>query len=313
MGKEIVDLQVPAPKGVEKVTTPEEKKKTVAERITAVEEDAMVLEATKKAHGGGEGGGGPVESLATQIVTKSMDTQTKLIETMGTNTKELEKKVDAANESAATMQFQLLQQQMGQLQQAQKKTDDSAKEALGAGAPKSAFEHYNSVKGELEKLVSAVKAAEPAPQPQQGMSDSTQIRLKELEMDQQRVLAQITADNTRAQNAFNLKLAEFQDNKEIRRMEYQDKKGFRTEGMQGVTDLVAALGAGLEKNGRPVNQGDTGTSEKVAGSEEAEMGAYISSFKCAVCGEDVPVQAGKGTAICPNPECNAGFTIKDKE
>jgi len=312
--KKLVDLQVPKVKGgLSNVENQTEKKPDLVTRIKEAREDALVEKAVTQVFGldnKAEAAEKP-ESLASQIVTKSMETQTTLIKQMGEDTKELKKEVDAANKSASEMQYALLSQQLTQIQTAQAKADESAKAALGAGAPKDAFGFYAQVKGELEKLTS--KVTTPAAVTQTGMSDETQMRRKELELEQQRVLAQITSDNTKAQQEFSLKLAEFQDNKEIRRMEYADKKSFRTEGLQGVTDLVAAIGAGITQQGGPTEEDTEVAMEhptKVGASKD--KGAYINSFKCSLCGGEVPVNDGQEMATCPNPECNASFTIKDK-
>ncbi len=317
MSKEIVNLNVPKVKGVSTVTNPGNEKKGFAQELLETTQEAVKTKAAAQVLGIDIAPAAPVskevetkeDPLATQIVTKSMETQTRLIENMEKQTFELQKEVKAANQSASEMQFALLQQQLTQIQTAQAKTDESAKAALGAGAPKSAFEHYNSVKGELQKLISDLpqQRAEAAPA---GMSDATTIRLKELEFEQSRALAQITADNTRAQQAFNLQLAEFSDNKELKRMEYQDKRAFRQEGLAGITDLVSAIGQGIKEGGGPgvETEETTATPKKVA--EGADMGAFISSFQCSVCGTEVGVKEGDETAKCPNSECNAGFTIK---
>jgi len=311
--KELVNVNVPKPKGVEEVKAPEEKKKTVGERIAEAEEDAAVLEATKKAHGLGQSGGAlPEPSIQSQIVTNAMNMQTKAIENMDKRAETLEGEIKIANKAASDMQFQLLQQQLTILQEAQVKSNEAAKEAMAAGAPKDAFGYYGQVKGELEKLVQSLPKPE-ATAGHPGMSDATQIRLKELELQQQQVLSQITADNTRAQQQFQIQMLEFADNKEVRRMDYHDKKHFREEGLHGVTDLVAALGAGVSQGGGPGNPGETAqeTTRKV--SEEQEAGAYVSSFTCGVCGGKVSVQDGQEVATCPNPDCNATFAIKAKE
>lgn len=309
--KELVNVNVPKPKGVEEVKAPEEKKRTVGERIIEAEEDALVHEATKKAHGLGEGSGGQEPSIQTQIVTNAMNMQTKAIENMDKRAGVLEGEIKIANKAASDMQFQLLQQQLTILQEAQQKSNEAAKEAQAAGAPKDAFGYYIQVRDHLEELVKKVtpsKEEAAAATQKPGMSDATQIRLKELELQQQQVLAQITADNTRAREQFQLQMAEFTDNKEIRHLEYQDKKHFREEGLHGVTDLVEAIGAGVSQKGGPA-----GVTTAKPEAEEAEAGAYISSFKCSVCGGEVPVGEGQTVAQCPNPECGASFQIKAKE
>ncbi len=308
--KELVDVKVPKPKGVEDVTAPEQRRKPVGDRIIEAEEDALVHDATMKAHGRGQGEGGEQQpSIQSQIVTNAMNMQTKAIENMDKRAGVLEGEIKVANKAASDMQFTLLQQQLTILQDAQVKSNEAAKEAQAAGAPKDAFGYYAQVRDHLEDLVKKVTPAKEETTAQQpGMSDATQIRLKELEFAQTQVLAQITADNTRAREQFQLQMLEFNDNKEVRHLEYQDKKHFRQEGMQGVSDLVTALGAGVSQKGGP----DGETTEAPEKTEE-EAGAYISSFKCGVCGGEIPVQDGQSVAKCPNPDCNATFTIKAKE
>ena len=308
----IEDANVPKPKGVGKVDNPVESKPDFADRIIEAKEKAVIAQVVGNTLNPGGDGGSQKEDLATQIVTKSMDTQNKLIENMDKKTERMETKVEEANKSVASMQFELLQDQMSQLKETQKEAITAVKEAQAAGAPKDAFGYYTQVSGELEKLVRKVAPAQKAETEQKpGMSDTTQIRLKELELQQQQVLAQITADNTRAHEQFQLQMLEFKDNKEVRHMEYEDKRNFRQEGMQGVTDLVNAIGAGVSEKGGPGS--DTKVTKKPgqqSQGEEAEAGAYVSSFKCGVCSAEVPVEEGQTVAKCP--DCGAGFSIKAK-
>ena len=324
MSKEIVNLKVPKVKGVSTVTNPGNDKKGFAQELLETTQEAVKTKAAAQVLGinlneGASAAAAAAENkddpLATQIVTNAMNQQTKAIENMDRRADKLEGKVEEANKSVASMQFELLQDQMKQLRQMQIDANEAAKEALAAGAPKDAFGHYNQVKGELETLVKGIKAVEPNPVVQAGMSDATQIRLKELEFRQNQALNQITADNTRAREAFQLQLAEFQDKKELRRLEYQDKRHFREEGIQGVSDIVAALGAGISQSGGPTGTEETMTArpKRGGGGGEEAMGAYVSSFQCSVCNSDVPVAEGELSAKCPNPDCNATFTIKSKE
>ena len=312
--KELVNVSVPKPKGVEEVTAPEGKKKTVGERIIEAEEDALVHEATKKAHGLGQGGQGSVaeqpDSLAPQIVTNSMKQTADAVKEMKDNEKDLQKEIKEANAAVGQMQNIMTQELLTRIEKAQTKLDESAKVAQGVGAPQTAFDGYKQVKGELSSLVGEIQKSQSGVETQQpGMSDATQIRLKELELQQQQVLAQITADNTRAHEQFQLQMLEFKDNKEVRHLEYENKSHFRQEGIQGVSDLVNALGAGVSQKGGPGS--NPGSTVKEQAGEEAEAGAYISSFKCGVCAADIPVEAGQTVVKCPG--CGAGFSIKAKE
>lgn len=307
--KELVDVNVPKPKGVGEVKVPEEKKKTVGERIIEAEEDALVHEATKKAHGLGQGSGEHPDSLAVQIVTNSMKQQADAVKEMRENEKGLQNEIKEANVTVGQMQMAMSQDLLNRIEKAQTKLDESAKTAQATGAPVSAFDGYKQVKEELSTLVGEIQKAQPGVETQKpGMSDATQIRLKELEFQQTQVLAQITADNTRAREQFQLQMLEFKDSKEIRRLDYENKTRFREKGLEGFSDLVNALGAGVSQKGGP--EGATAARPET---EEAEAGAYISSFKCDMCGGQIPVEDGDTVAKCPNPDCNATFTIKAKE
>ncbi len=311
----IEDANVPKPKGVEEVKVPEANKKTVSDRIVQVQEDALVTEATKQAYGlgGGQGGGEQPESLAVQIVTNSMKQQQEAVKDMKDDTKVLQGELKEANAAVGQMQTVMFQDLLTRIEKAQTKLDASAETAKSTGAPVSAFEGYREVKGELSSLVGEIQKNQPNAETQKtGMSDATQVRLAEIALQQQQVLSQIAADSKRADKQFELQMAEFKDNKDIRLLDYKDKRHFREEGLQGVTDLVAALGAGVSGKGGPGNnpQGDKVTQQSE--SEEAEAGAYISSFKCGVCGNDIGVQEGQTVVKCPNPDCGASFTIKAK-
>lgn len=309
----LTDVNVPDAKGVSKLTNQgEQPKPALAAQIKEMNEDAILAKATQQAYAAvgvpvpGADAQKKEDPLATQIVTKSMENQNKLMENMQKTTLQLQEEVKIAQKSANDMQFQLLQNQMTQLQNAQVSAES-------AGAPKSSFEHYVQVKDELGKLLGDIEKREPAPQ-QVGMSDATQIELKKLELQQNQALAQIQADNTLAQNAFNLKMQEFEENKATRRLEYEDKKTFRTDGMQGLTDLVTAIGAGISQKGGPTSEvSEEVTQEPAKRVREEVMGAHMYSFKCGYCKTEVPVRDGQEAVTCPNPECSAVFTIKAQE
>ena len=315
----IEDVNVPKPGEVSTVNKQEpEQKKSLAQELIEDQKEAIRLKATSAALGiplgSGEEGGGQQPSIQSQIVTNAMNAQNKLIENMDAKTEKMEAKVEEANESVSTMRFALLQDQMVQLKETQKEAIAAVKEAQAAGAPKDAFGYYSQVSGELAKLVEKIKPAKEAAtatSQQPAMSEATQVRLKELELKQQQVLAQITADNTRAREQFQLQMLEFTDNKEIRHLEYQDKTRFRQEGIQGVNDLVAALGAGVSQKGGPGSNPGSTVNEQASEGKEAEADAYISSFKCGVCAADIPVESGQTVVKCPG--CGAGFSIKAKE
>lgn len=301
----IVDVNFPKPKEVSKMSQDEKKKPTLAEQLEEVQEKAILGKAASNILNAGTSSEG--ESLATSIVTKSMETQSELLKQMREDASGLKKEVKEANQAASNMQWELLQKTLEDIKEAQRKADESAKAAAAAGAPKDAFGYYNQVKEELSKLVQSLPQKEPAPQNAGGMSDATQIRLKELELEQLRILEEIRQENQRANQEFQLKLAEFSDNKELRKMEYEDKRRFRQEGLQGLTDFATAIGASISaERGVPAE-----TSEEVARPSRVKTGkeetAYIGAFDCAECGKEVLVTAGQNIATCPG--CGAKYTV----
>ncbi len=308
MGK-IVDFNFPKPKEVSNMSQEEKKKVPFAQELIETQQEAIKTKAAAQVLGVDLGADAKKseDSITTTIVTKAMDTQDKAIQRMESDAKELKDEVKEANQAVANMQWELLNEKLGRIEEAQKKSDESAKNAAAAGAPKDAFGYYNQVKDELGKLVQSLPQKEPAPQHGGGMSDATQIRLKELELEQVRILEEIRQENQRANQEFQLKLAEFSDNKELRKMEYEDKRRFRQEGLQGLTDFATAIGASISaERGVPAE-----TSEEVARPSRVKTGkeetAYIGAFDCAECGKEVLVTAGQNIATCPG--CGAKYTV----
>ena len=132
-------------------------------------------------------------------------------------------------------QFQRLTEMAQRIEEAQVKVDTAAKEALGAGAPKSAFGYYNQVKEEIDRMVKSI-------QPQLAMSDATQIKLKELELEQARVLAQISTDTLKSNQVFDGLVMIFREYVESKRAEGQRKVANQVEIIRGISDLVAVIG-----------------------------------------------------------------------
>lgn len=320
--KQPIIVTVPPARGVSMVS-PEETNKdkkeqtppNLADRINQRVEEAIEAKATAAAYGinineavnkkTDEGQG-----LATSIVTNAMQTQEKAIERMQSDAKELKEEIKEANAAAARAEYSLLNEKLDRIQDAQKKSDESAKKAAEAGAPRSSFDVYYEVKGALDKMVSDMRANQPvqAAQPSTANELSVQIELKKLELEQQRVLGEISANAKASDREFELKIRQFSADENYRKLEYEDKKNFRQQGLQGLTDIIGAFGAGI---GRDMGEPGQETVIEPQPGEGEEMGAYITSFPCSVCGEPVNVEPGSAIARCS--DCGATFSIKPKE
>jgi len=152
--------------------------------------------------------------LATQIVLKAMDMQEKA-------TARLEAEVKEGRQSAADYHYHILGEQLERIQEAQNRVDAMAKEAL---ASRTSMDSKRMIVEQLSELVAAIGSGLALPR-KEGMSDETQIRLKELELEQARVLAQITADSAREKQQLDLLVAVFRQYQEIARMTLVDLNG----------------------------------------------------------------------------------------
>lgn len=291
----------------------ENKKVPFAQELLESQQEAIKTKATAQALGvdlGGDDKKGSEDNLATTIVTKAMESTEKSIDRMTKNTEKLEGEVKTANQAVAEMQWQLLSETLKRIEETQKRADESAQKAAAAGAPKDAFGYYHQVKEELQTLVKDIPQQQPQPQTG-GMSESTQVRLKEIELEQMRILEEIRQENLRANQEFQLKLQEFQDNKEIRRLEYDDKRRFREDGLHGVTDIVMAISNGISaERGAPAdNIEEPARPSRVKSDLEGEE--IIGSFECNECGKEVTITAGETIATCPG--CGSKYSVEHKE
>lgn len=137
-------------------------------------------------------------------------------------------------------QFQRLQQQMNQIQEDQKRMGETVKAARGASGPGDDFTAYYRVKGEIDRIMEVIK-------PHLALSDATQIKLKELELQQQRELSRAEADNTRSKQLFDMVTVLGRDYMEMKRAEIRNKESLQAETIQGLSDLVAAIGAVVDR------------------------------------------------------------------
>ncbi len=208
--------------------------KTIAERIEEAAVEVSKLKATAKAFGIDLRETTKRETpLATQIVVKAMESQENAIKDMKGKTQELQREVKEATQNTSEIQLQLLTDMVKRLEAAQKR----AGEAETAG-PKDAFTHYREIKSEVELFMRTLRP--------QGMSDATQIKIKELELQQQRELSRAEADNCRSKQLFDMVMVLGRDYMELKRVERQSREAFRAETIQGLSDLVAAIGEALK-------------------------------------------------------------------
>ena len=285
--------------------------KVVEARERAAE--MRVVEQTLGISGPGAGGG---ESLAASVVTGAMGQQKILFDAFQAQIAQANLQLSEAKAERERAQTELYNEKVVILRAEREKLDDAAEAAKGAGAPKSQMDIYREIRKEIDGEIGELKKDAPKVEGVQAMSADTIITLKKLELDQAMTLAKITADAQSQQNEFMLKMKEFDENAQRRWAEYKDSRDFRREGMDGVQDLVHAIGDGIAQDRKGAGGGDgskiTGKGEKKsAPDQEEKVGAFITSFPCSQCEEKVEVDEKAGKGVCPG--CGAEYAIRSTE
>ena len=191
---------------------------------------------------------------------------------------------------------QLYQHQLDTIKEAEARVQMAAAKIEG-GQSKSAMDVFRDVKSELDKIMEELPKPPSPPQP--GVSEDTQIKLKQMELDQAKVLFELQSGAEQQRKQWDLKLREFDEETKHRWAEYRDTKEFRNKGIEGFSDLITSIGASITK-------------ERTGGSEGPHLEATVSSFPCQVCGTEIEVEPGAASVNCPNTECHASYDIKER-
>lgn len=276
----------------------EKEKPSLADKILAHKERMKEAELVTQASDEGEGGKG--ESLATTIVTKSIDATDKAVARLNEDTATLKKEIAEGRLEAQNNWKLFIDEKLERIKDAEAQAAKSAQKAGEAGAPPDVFAVYDKVQGELAKLLASQPP--PAAEAQTGIKDETRITLARMELDQTRVLAEIQAQQQQHQQEFAIRMAEFTEESKRRWAEYNDGKRFKEQGLSGFQDLAAAIGAGIRQ--------DQGEAAGIA--EESSLEASLGSFPCQFCHTNIEVPPGTQKVVCPNEECGATFNLKGK-
>lgn len=288
-----------------------EKEPSLAEEVLGLQKEAVKIAATRQALGLEVPSVRPAESLASTIVTKSMDATDNAIRRLNEESAGLRKEILELQKQSFEHQNAFFNERMERIQDLNARVEAAAQNAQNAGAPKSAFENYKEVKAELAGVVSELV---PPRTTQSGVSDEVAIALKKMEIDQQRLMEQMRQDSVRQDRQFTLQLKQFDEESRRRWAEYQDTKTIRTDAMEGLQDVLGSLGKSLrvktedaEENSHPAASG-AGMNSATPG--ETSISGSIAEFPCQFCKTKVPVEKGDTVVTCPNSECGAKYEIK---
>ena len=288
-----------------------EKTPSLADKLLAAQEKAAEARIVLDTLGVGAGGVSPqaqqphvesVEGVNTKIIKDTLGMQKDALKSMADARKLTEEslaKADTAKNEALT---QLYSHQLNTIREAEARAQAVIQQSQTTEPPKSPFDTYREIRG----IVNELKEEMPKPGPAIAVSDEVQIKLKQMEFDFQRQLAQMQAENTRAQREWDIRFLEFKENREQRIIEYQDKKRFREDGLAGLQDLVGAIGSGIVKEQGAAQAPITA---QAPGEEGVPIQTKITKFPCQFCQSPITVATGATHVVCPNEKCAAEFDI----
>ncbi len=262
----------------------------------------------------------PQEPIATTIAVKAMEAGDKALGRMLEGEENLRKEIGELKKEAQQNMNKFLETSLARAQDIENRAKEMAAKALGEGAPEDkVISHYRQIKG----LVQELDAERPATAPS-STDAHVQIELKKLELESARLLHQMSEDAAERGRKFELEIAQLKDNKDFKLMEYQDKKDFRKDGMEGLKGLVSAVdqarreeaGAKGPSGGAVAVSSEVSAEEPAAapalpagGEQKPARSAALVRFPCAACGAkiDVPDVDHEQSVDCPG--CHAEYRV----
>lgn len=265
------------------------------------EEQKTEQEIVKKTFGiGGQSGEGT--SLPAIIVTKAMDSHEKAVERAEAATTGLKDEIKTAQGDAAQAKEALVQVQIDQIGKMITTMNDTLKEIKAGAAPKSVPQIINDAK----ELMATLQPTSTQPTLPTGDSRLT-LDLQTMRQTHEIAMKQLDIQLQQMSQAFQLSIAEFNENTSQRWAEYKDSKEFRAKGMEGFSDLIASVGSSITKE----RTGGSISKERTGGSEEPHLEASMSLFPCQACGTPIEIKPGATKIKCSNEDCGAEFDIKE--
>jgi len=277
---------------------------SLAARIKAAQDDALVMKATAQAYGLNEvkvdTGGHKGESEAPSVVSAAMTHMDSMIKETNEMSKEKEKELlqarkeaDDARASLFTTQLQVIQNMQDSLMESQKRMS----EQNSPEAAISTVEKWETIFNKFRPQVSN----EPSAALAKGTSDQTTITLEKMRQDHDREMKQIDLQITTLNNDFQLRMLQFNEDSRRRWKEYEDGNKLKENAFGGFSDLAASIAAGIDK------ERGVGTA-----APEESIQAAVSGFKCQLCGTHVDIPEGVERVVCSKPGCGAEYAIKVK-
>jgi len=238
--------------------------------------------------------------LASTIVTKSIQATDNVMKRLEDDAARLQRKTAELESRGHELTNQMYQQQLEALKEERARIREEAEKAKNTGSV-SDFDTYKKIRSEMDELM-------PPSPPSMGMNADVAIRLKELELAQQRDIQRWQEERDERDRRWQLDLMRFQDETKRYWVEIENKKSFRSEGLQGFSDLASSIRAavsGAQNGEAPENNNNP------IGSNEANLEASPASFPCQFCESQVTVSSPDDSqANCG--KCGAQYNLRKK-
>ncbi len=129
-------------------------------------------------------------------------------------------------------------------------------------------------------------------------------------MDHEATMKKMDMELQKMNQDLQIRLAEFTDNRETKKREYEDSKKFRSDAFSTVSDIVAAAAAGFSEKigGSGVIASNAGATKETKSSSK-EKSSLVTGFECKDCGTPITVPDGATEVACPNEQCGAKYTL----
>jgi hypothetical protein len=298
--------KVVAPTGIGQPSDP-----TFMDDVIKARRQAAAEEIAKRTFN--SGGSGQPDSLAVAIVTKAMDNLNKAEERYQRDADKSREVATAAATELRNAQASLSKIQLDQTNATLTKVEAAIDAMKHGQPPKSTADTIR----EAQELVGLLGGNKPDPSPVPRATDPTiELQILQMKLNHDLQMKKFDIESARAEREFQLKLQEFADNRADKKVENEDKRNLRANGLNALQDIAnsVVVGMGADMGEAPpvakhpiASQAKSPTAANHQPVTEPQMEAVLLSFPCQNCKTEIEVPKGGGNVSCP--DCGATYNI----
>ncbi len=289
-----------------------------ADKLIAKQEKVIALQTTAKAFGVA-----PIaevkeekvavkepETLQATIVTGAMNQSKEMVKEMREDKAIIDanlQKARASEDAAKTQFYQFQANLITGVQEDLKGALATLRDQASPQGIAQTIKAYKDVSHELGIVEPKTEAKTPV-----GVPYDIQLQINKIQNDHEMAMKKLDLEINRQTNEFSLRRLDQDEDRSLKRQEYEDKKKFLDTGLSGLQDLATSVASAidLDLGGAPPSGKGAAVKEKGA-AHEPEVEVTVAAFPCPTCGTMVLVEEGINFAVCPNQQCKTGFNVKD--